>query len=58
MDVHGRGNWNAIGTLVRTRNPQQIEAHAGQHFAQSAEEQQDPEPAAEVQTVTRIMSYF
>lgn len=45
VEVHGRGNWDAIGALVRTRNPQQIEAHAGQHFAQSTEEERLLEPA-------------
>lgn len=32
--MHGRGNWDAIGALVRSRSPLQIQAHAEQHFAQ------------------------
>ena len=38
LEEHGRGNWDAISTVVRTRSPQQVEAYATQYFAQSAEQ--------------------
>ncbi|CAM9780223.1 unnamed protein product, partial [Pylaiella littoralis] len=34
LEMHGRGNWNAIGTFVRSRSQLQIRAHAQQHFAE------------------------